>query len=175
MKDEILVSLSVNPTSNKIEKYINYINYCLDGIKSNIIYNPDEYDNTAFIRFQYAHDGVEFVNRFFSNLHNKEITKESFRSDEFFINSLNQNIINNILICQNRALINDIHILDNICTELSSDITNITKNLTSLNEFVNSSGIIYYKEFMDQLLDVLDSKEVLNKEFAKSKMYPTKH
>jgi hypothetical protein len=171
--NEHVVLIHTNKTSDK-EKFLELIKLCTVDIPHTIDQSSDEYEDRIFIFFKSIYNARTFIHDFYFNISNRK-DGVKINTHEFMMSSLDQILTNEILVSQQRSMMYDITLLDHIASDMSGDILKIKNGIAVLNEFIKTSGIIYYKEFMDQLLDVLDSKEILSKEFAKEKMFPTKH
>lgn len=86
-----------------------------------------------------------------------------------------QDLINHISINTHRATTYDVELLDMVVSDLAYDQESIKNRLTSIEEYIKGSGIIYYKQFMKELIEVLDAREILDKESVIAKMFNTIH
>lgn len=67
-----------------------------------------------------------------------------------------------------------VNMIDYICSDIVNEQEDLREKVEALYSFFDKSGILYYKQVIQGLLDVLDSKGIIEKEGIESKLF-TKH
>ena len=96
------------------------------------------------------------------------------RSD-ISLEASDQDLINHISHNTQRATTYDVELLDMVISDIAYDQEHIKNRLTSIEQYIKGSGIIYYQQFMKELVEVLDARDILDKESVIAKMFNTFH
>jgi hypothetical protein len=70
---------------------------------------------------------------------------------------------------------NRVELLDHICSDLASEQEDIKLKLDSFYSFFDKSGILYYKQLIESLIDTMDRNGMVNKEVLKKQLFKQIH
>lgn len=173
------LTLILKPNSGKEDSVVGLIKLC--GERAKTRFTVTESANTVTeervydLLFQDLKDAKMFVYEWFFAISMPDHDfKEVVRSD-ISIEAKNQELINHISTNLHRASSYDIDLLDMIVSEVAYEQTATSRRLTAIEEYIKGSGVIYYQQFMKELVEVLDAKEILDKESVLAKMFNTFH
>lgn len=68
-----------------------------------------------------------------------------------------------------------INMLDYITSDVVSEQEDLKEKVDALHSFMQKSGILYYKQMVEGLLDVMDKNGLVNKESIKKQIFETTH
>ena len=157
----------------KAETFSNLLDQCR-GFGSSISVEQDQ--TTGIVTFYIGFNSDTTANGFVSHIYttmkypSEEFT--SLRHSDFEINtdtsvkSVNEHLVQK----QIAALQNDIDVLDTVVSTLAADSDKQDKRLTGIEEYIRDSGIAHYQSFIDELLTVLEDRQIINKSETQKKM-----
>ena len=137
--------------------------------------NDDTEERIFDTVFKDKDEAKKFIYEFFYQMTFMNHDFVGVTPDMLTIESDDQEIYNFINSQMNKSCQYDINILDSICSELAEDQSNMDNRLSAIENYINSSGIIHYKQFMEELINVLDAKDMLDKGSILNKMFETIH
>lgn len=175
----ITIQFVLNPNTFKEESFKGLLQHC--SSESKIAFECDEVkdsttDETNFLlNFNTTKECKLFLFDFFYALNVPDHDFIDITKADFFIEAYDQDMINFINCQVQRSMQFDLELLDHICSDLAFDQTNMSERLDALENYVSKSGVIHYQQFMKELIDVLDAREILDKDSITEKMFQTTH
>jgi len=169
----------LNPNTGKEEILKGLFQHC--STKSGIKFSCDQYmDNETeevnfFLTFNTPSECKVFMFEFFFALNVPDHEFTEITKSDFCIQAYDQNMINFINTQLQRSMQYDIELLDYVCSDLALDQTQTNERLDSVENYIHKSGIIHYQQFMKELIEVLDAKDILDKDSILQKMFQTTH
>jgi len=144
--------------------------------------SADEYMFT--IDFDTAENTICFIDQMFFQIEAPDEGHEDLIKSDFsiFSDGEDKKVSSYLTTRLHKSLQYDIQLLDMVASSIAEDTEflnssqdNVKKRLTSVEEYLKKSGIIYYQQFMTDVVDVLGDAGFLDKEKVKNKLFNTLH
>lgn len=68
-----------------------------------------------------------------------------------------------------------VNMLDYICSDVVGEQEDLKQKVEALYSFMDKSGILYYKQFIQGLLEVLDAQDIIDKQKIEKKLFTNIH
>jgi nitrogen regulatory protein PII len=172
------ITIVLAPNTGKDDDVRGLIQHC--GTKGNvhatISESINEHDEHSFlIVFDSNACAKVFIYEWFYAMSVPEHDFTSLTKSEVAFEATDQELINHISSNIHRSVHYDVDLLDQIVSEIAYDNEHTKSRVKAIEEYMKGSGIVYYKQFMDELLTALDQQGILNKESVLTKMVRTFH
>lgn len=109
-----------------------------------------------------------------------ELDMDDFYSISVYSDGSNMKVTEFLLDRQYNNTQHDIEVLDEVACTLSEDIESLMllsssthERLETIESYLNNSGIVHYEQFMKELIEVLATTGLIDKELITSKMFNT--
>lgn len=179
--------ITLEPNLGKEDTYRDLFQLCSDKTNvgarvSEAVNSTDEYIFT--LDFPTAEDTICFIDQLFFQVEAPDEDLESVDKSEFsiFSDGEDRKVSSYLTTRLHKSLQYDIQLLDMVASTIAEDTevlvesnANVRKRLASVEEYLKKSGIIYYQQFMTEIVDVLGDAGFLNKETVKNKLFNTLH
>jgi len=141
----------------------------------------DKYDiSCPSFCFEYDdHDSLKKIISLFSDHRYVPFDEfEDITNDDFTM-ALESNTINEsfgFLSEKNLEYVEEqVNMLDYICSDIVHEQEDLKEKMEAMYSFFDKSGILYYKQLIQGLLEVLDSKGIIEKENIEKKLFTNVH
>jgi len=169
----------LNPNTGKEQTLLGLLQHCSN--KSKVRFQCHEgidketEEHNFILEFNSLEDCKLFLFDFFTAMNIPDHDFVEITKSDLSIIAYDQDLINFITLQFQRSTQYDIDLLDMICSDLAYSQTKNEERLDSIDNYLKSSGIMYYQQFMKELITVLDAKELLDKDSILKKMFETIH
>jgi len=175
----VKLHIILNPNTSKEQALLGLLQYCSDKSKVKLQWREEIDKETEEHNFTLEFNSLEdcklFLFDFFNALNVPDHDFVEITKSDLSIIAYDQDLINFITLQFQRSTQYDIDLLDMICSDLAYSQTKNEERLDSIDNYLKSSGIMYYQQFMKELITVLDAKELLDKDSILKKMFETIH
>jgi hypothetical protein len=174
------VQLVLQPNTQLAHEFNELITHSINKASVETISEDCLTDDTTketnyIIKFQENTDAKRFLFKFFDAFDMPDHEFTLVNKSDFSVICYDQDMINFVNALLNESTNKDVALLDMICSELAHSLTESERKVDALESYIDSSGIIYYQQFMKELIEVLDAKELLDKDSILAKMFETIH
>lgn len=173
------LTIILKPNTGKEDSVDGLIRLC--GERANVRATITESANAETDEREYAllfsdlKDAKMFVYEWFFAICVPDHDFKDINRGDFELEATNQELLNHISSNLHRAATYDIELLDMVVSDVAYEQEAVKQRLFAIEEYVKGSGIIYYQQFMKELVDVLDAREIVDKESVLAKMFNTFH
>lgn len=179
MPYSVNVHFVLMPNVNKDELFRGLLEYCSN--QSGVAFKCQESHDTSNneycfdLKFKDHRDAKLYLYDFIFAMNNPDHDYAFITKSDFAIEATDQDMINFISTQLHRSTQFDIDLLDLICSDLAYSQTKNDERLDQIEQYLIGSGIIHYKQFMKELLTLLDAKDLVDKDSIIGKMFKTLH
>lgn len=175
----MLLTIILKPNTGKEDSVVGLIKLCGERAKTrftvtesaNAVTEEREYD----LLFHDIKDAKLFVYEWFFAICVPDHDFKAGTRSDLALEAEDQELINHISTNLHRAATYDIDLLDMVVSDISYDQEAMKHRLVAIEEYMKGSGIVYYQQFMKELVEVLDAREIVDKESVLAKMFNTFH
>jgi hypothetical protein len=174
-----MIKLTLNPNTGKEDQVEGLIGLCCTRADIQFTLNKSKIQSTEEIEYELltssVNDAKMFVYEWFYALSLPDHEFTDVVKSEVQLESEQIQVTNCINTNMQRSLNYDIDLLDMVVSDVAFDQESVKERLTAIEQYIQKSGIIYYQQFMKELVEVLDAREILDKESVIAKMFNTIH